>query len=248
MIFDDCSKVVICPYCGEKKELMSLVSGNTFGVKIWSDMKRIAPMLSRVSPVQKCPKCGKYYLEYKQKSEKGKRESSERGELSYWEWKEAYMQFCSNGEEKTITERKFLLFKKERVIKIDADLDETDWNNMRMWLIQAFNDNYYRVGPYGLPTIAKPPKEEYDFIAGIINDFIGKFDWQSANNPLLKAELYREAGEFDKCEETLQSINRMDLSSFERLVYDDIKERKDAGDVKVFRILDERERMGKRKW
>ena len=49
---------VKCPFCGTKKELMTLVSGNTFGAVYWSDNKRIAPMLPTVSPVQKCSNCG----------------------------------------------------------------------------------------------------------------------------------------------------------------------------------------------
>lgn len=56
------SLVVRCPHCGGKKELLQLLSGNTFGAEQWSDAKQIAPMLPRVSPVQKCPECGRYYL------------------------------------------------------------------------------------------------------------------------------------------------------------------------------------------
>lgn len=56
------SLVVKCPHCGSKKELLQLMSGNTFGAEQWSDAKQIAPMLPRVSPVQKCPECGHYYL------------------------------------------------------------------------------------------------------------------------------------------------------------------------------------------
>lgn len=56
------SLVVKCPHCGGEKELFRLGSGNTFGAKQWSDSKQIFPMLPRISPVQKCPKCGRYYL------------------------------------------------------------------------------------------------------------------------------------------------------------------------------------------
>lgn len=38
-------QILTCPYCGKKKEIMSLVSGNTCGAVYWSDNKRIAPML-----------------------------------------------------------------------------------------------------------------------------------------------------------------------------------------------------------
>lgn len=51
-----------CPYCQTVKELMSLVSGNTFSAEHWSDTKSIYPMLPTNSDVQKCPGCGKYYF------------------------------------------------------------------------------------------------------------------------------------------------------------------------------------------
>ena len=56
------SLVVKCPHCGGKKELLQLISGNTFGAEQWSDAKQIAPMLPQVSPVKKCTHCGHYYL------------------------------------------------------------------------------------------------------------------------------------------------------------------------------------------
>ena len=58
------ARIVYCPYCGEKKELLSLMSGNTIGARYWSDLRMRAPMLPEVSPVQKCHHCGKYYLQY----------------------------------------------------------------------------------------------------------------------------------------------------------------------------------------
>lgn len=56
------SLVVKCPHCGGEKELLQLMSGNTIGAKQWSDSKQIYPMMPRISPVQKCLECGRYYL------------------------------------------------------------------------------------------------------------------------------------------------------------------------------------------
>ena len=47
------ARILTCPHCGAKKEVLSLLSGNTFGQQVWSDNKTIAPMLPRVSFVQK---------------------------------------------------------------------------------------------------------------------------------------------------------------------------------------------------
>ena len=56
------ARILECPFCGEKKKVLSLLSGNTFGAEYWSDNKLIARMLPDVSLVQKCPNCGKYYV------------------------------------------------------------------------------------------------------------------------------------------------------------------------------------------
>ena len=200
------AKIVKCPFCGERKELLNLASGNTFGAKHWSDQKMIAPMLPRVSPVQKCPKCGKYYLEYKQPYKEGDDWSSERGELSYQEWKEAYEQF-----------------------KSDKRIKRDDMQVIRHHIIMAFNDEFYRNGS-NLVT-----SQEEAFFIEIINDYIASNKWNS-QNMLFKAELYREAGEMTKCEEVLSQISSKSLKEFELKIYDMIKAKMTNGDKKVFQL------------
>lgn len=201
------TRIVTCPFCGAKKELMSLRSGNTFGARFWSDGKRIAPMLPQVSPVQKCLDCGKYYLLYQQKSEFGEGYSSERGELDYFEWKEAYSQLS-----------------KEETTK-------SDLVNVRLNLIQAYNDYYYRSG-----DDCEPPEEESRFIATIIVEFIKLFNWRKVEIPLLKAELYREIGEMKKCARVLSSIENKPMKDLEKVLFKGIKERMEKGDCMVFRL------------
>ena len=46
-----------CPNCGNLLTKGSLMSGNTFGAKIFSDGKRIAPMLPVYPKITKCKKC-----------------------------------------------------------------------------------------------------------------------------------------------------------------------------------------------
>lgn len=231
-------KTVACPYCGTKKRLICCISGNNFDSKSWSDMKRVLPSMPTSSPVQKCPECKLYYLEYKQEALDYWQDFlsegfPEVGELSYWEWKEAYKQFCYEDEEK----------KKNEILKAELYLDKKDWNNIRLWLIHAYNDHYYRKEPFEWIHQAEdtPPQEEYNFIIGIINDYVKSFDWSTVNNPLFKAELFRESHQFDECKKTLETIDFERLEDYEKRVYDEIKTRNDNGDVKVFRILSEEE-------
>ena len=51
-----------CPHCGGHKYIESIMSGNTFRGTMWSDGKKDYPMLPSPSPIQRCPKCGKYYF------------------------------------------------------------------------------------------------------------------------------------------------------------------------------------------
>ena len=117
-------QILTCPHCGQKKEVMSLMSGNTFGARIWSDNKRIAPMLPEISYVQKCPHCSKYFIYSRQEptyAESGY--SSDCGLLSFAEAKEAFAQ---------LSQEKFLGIEEEAAV--------------RMLLHHAYNDYYFRNG------------------------------------------------------------------------------------------------------
>lgn len=201
------AKIVSFPYCGGKKKLMTLISGNTFGASMWSDCKMIAPMLPEVSPVQKCPNCGKYYLEHKQPFENGDDYSFAKGEMTYQEWKEAYNQFLEEQE-----------------------IDKTEFFMVRLWLIQAYNDCYYRKNQEAVNT------QEEDFIAGIIKEFVEFHDGDDGLKPLIKAEFYREAGDMQRCAELLSEINSEELQGNEIAVYMGVKERMEAGDRSVFKL------------
>lgn len=201
------AQIVKCPYCGKEKELMRLASGNTFGATYWSDNKCIAPMMPQVSPIQKCPQCGKYYFFHVLDKKEGDDYSFEKGELSYQEWKEAYRQF---------EQEKF---------------NEFFLNDVRLWLIQSYNDHYYRN-----ENIESPSQEEFNFISDIILNYIRGVNWSEFENCLGKAELYRLANNMEKCADILSEIDMEDLDIFNRKVYHDIKKRMEAGDCKVFKI------------
>ena len=115
-------RILVCPFCGKEKEIMSLISGNTFGAELWSDNKQIAPMLPEISYVQKCPHCGKYYITGRQEVKYAKDGYSfEKGLLTYPEMKEAFAQISEEGY-----------------------LNEKEEINVRMMHHHAYNDYYYR--------------------------------------------------------------------------------------------------------
>ena len=118
------SQILTCPFCGKDKEIMSLVSGNTFGAELWSDNKQIALMLPEISYIQKCPHCGKYYIKERQSVKYAKEGySDEQGLLTFSEMKEAFSQLTAEGF-----------------------IDKEEEGNVRMMLHHAYNDYYYRNG------------------------------------------------------------------------------------------------------
>lgn len=205
------SKIVACPFCGAKKELMTLASGNSIGAMHWSDYKVIAPNMPKVSPVQKCLECGKYYLESNQPFSWGKKFSFEQGELTYMEWKEAYNQFANDGS-----------------------ISKKDLTSVMFWLIQAYNDYYHRPNYMLFPSPTVDPKEEA-FITNIIYKFIDVTDW--SKEPLvLKAELYREAGDMEKSLQVLSCIPIEGLNDAELYICAGIKRKIKTGNKKVFNL------------
>ena len=134
------AQIFTCPHCGKNKQVQSSASGSTFGQTVWSDNKVLAPMLPRASFVQKCPSCGAYYLLSRQKIKYGNDYSSDLGELSYEEMKEAWS-----------------------ILKTVDDLTENERLAMLMMLLWAYNDKYTR---YAATEI---PEEEYLFMTGIMN-------------------------------------------------------------------------------
>lgn len=136
------AQILTCPHCGSKKEVLSLASGNTFGQTVWSDNKSIAPMLPRVSFVQKCPSCGHYYIMSRQKLEHGKDYSGDLGELSYSELKEAWEEL---GNE---------------------DLTDDEKLSMLIMQVWAFNDEFTRTEEKPVS------EEEKRYIVSIVNSLL----------------------------------------------------------------------------
>lgn len=91
-------KLAICPHCGHKKEILQLISGNTFDAVQWSDAKLVAPMLPKASPVQKCPQCGKFYFLNEVESEEGTNYSLEEGWLDFDDAVKAYEELNDNSD------------------------------------------------------------------------------------------------------------------------------------------------------
>lgn len=139
----DYANVLKCPFCGGEKEVLALMSGNTCGGQSWSDVKTVYPMLPRLSPIQKCPSCGKYYFAKDAEMRKSESYSFEKGELTYWQLKEAALQFKDK-------------------------LSEPDKSTLNVLLLWAYNDNYNREGV----DETAAPEEERAYINAVLDELI----------------------------------------------------------------------------
>ena len=54
-------QIVACPHCKALAKYMTLMSGNTFGARVWTDGKQDAPMLPHPPAVVKCRQCAECY-------------------------------------------------------------------------------------------------------------------------------------------------------------------------------------------
>jgi len=198
------SQILTCPFCGTEKEILSLLSWNTFGQVYWSDGKREAPGAPEISYVQKCPQCGKYYIRKRQEVRFSEDNYSfEQGLLTFSEKKEAFAQLSSEG-----------------FIKKDEECE------VRLMLHFAYND-FSRSGE----------EREFDVEDKIF--FRENVLWLIDNcvvDNVMKAEFYREIGEFELAREILESTEIK--SDFLMQVAAKILARVKHKDHKVFKIID----------
>lgn len=199
------ARILICPHCGIKKEIMSLISGNTFNAEYWSDGKRIASMLPEISLIQKCPSCNRYYLIYKQSviHSEDDEPSFEQGLLSYPELKEAFA------------------FLKEELIN-DDEL------SIRMMLVHGYNDWFYRSEEKHIVT----EDEECLFVDNVKHLVALLADDNTLQAQLLIAELYREIKDFEECDTILNSI--LQIEGYEEYLRAEIQRRTGLKEHEVF--------------
>ncbi len=154
---------------------MTLLSGNTYGGTVWSDTRRIYPMLPEVSPIQKCPHCSKYYFIEQAKSRHGDNSFClECGKLSFEELLDAREQM------KSLT-----LAPMQRWV-------------LNHQILMAFNDSYHRAPNENTHV---PPVYKL-LIHKVINELLEGID-SSPDYDLFHAELLREIGRFDESREIL---------------------------------------------
>lgn len=194
------ARILTCPECGGSKEVMSLLSGNSFGADMWSDGRMDAPMLPEPSMIQKCPHCGKYFWLPDQPFVRVKdwHECHDLGALSFTELKEGVIQLLSKCADEAM---------------------ETD---IRLQFLMAYNDEFhrrwkdgtrYRINTEPAVSDTKMFRENLERLYFL---FLYQEDRSSA------AEMLRELGLYKECMtliENLEGFNPNDRLEYNAQVY-----------------------------
>jgi len=174
-----------CPKCGHFLKKSTLISGNTFYGADYSDGKSIKPMLPDFPDLTKCKNCDNiFWLSNLKKI--GEDDSS------WWE--------VANSKWANVEYAEFLNIKDLfRALEISKPQEE---EIIRTWILWAFNDRI-RDGGKGM-FIEEDDKDLWEQNCKALLNLLSDDNF---DKKYMKAELYRNLGEFEKCIDLIESIN-----------------------------------------
>lgn len=172
-----------CPHCGKKKAMFSMMSYNTFHETLWSDARRFNPMRYVLSLIQRCDACNSYSLlsEWKERGYDRDNYNGTTGKLTYEETKEAYLTLTASGR-----------YENRDILIICLEY------------IRSYNDQFRResYSPAG-EDISREGAADFSLFLKATDKAIKLLPGNKTDNLILKAELYRERGDFRSAREFL---------------------------------------------
>jgi len=188
MLYGD-NEFYLCPKCGNLLTRQSLVSGNTCDSVLYSDAKRVAPMLPEFPNLTKCKKCNSIF--WLQKLE----------DIGSDEWREKL-----NLNWQDADEAEFLTIEDYfRAIDLKIAENEAEEYFIRQRIWWTFNDRVREN-----KGIFVNDKDESLYRSNCFA-LIYMLDVESDNNKIAMAELNRNLGNFDKCISIIDSIQDENL-------------------------------------
>jgi hypothetical protein len=179
-----------CPKCGNLISKRSLMSGNTFGAKLFSDGKRIAPMLPDFPNLTKCKKCETIFWLSKLK------------EIGTYEWnsqKNEEWQRADNADFPEIGDY-------YNAINSGIAENKEEEINIRHLIWWAYNDRI-RKGQ----NIFSDEKDELLWLENI-KRLKTLLDESDINQRIMIAEINRNLGDFENCISLIQTIENGELN------------------------------------
>jgi hypothetical protein len=191
--------VYTCPNCGNLLSKGSLMSGNTFGARIFSDGKRIAPMLPEYPNLTKCKKCDRIFWLSKLK------------EIGTFCWDDFPCWLDgSGGNPKTLTWRNadsatFLnIDDYQKAIEMGLIENVAEEIMIRQNIWWAYNDRI-RDGQNIFTN-----DEDEERWKDNINLLMNLLDQSDINQRIMVADIYRNLGDFESCIHLIRSIDSIE--------------------------------------
>ncbi len=182
-------QVIACPNCKSLAKYGTLLSGNNFGARLWTDGKQVAPMLPHPPAVVKCRKCKEcYWLS----------EASEIGTLDPWstegsdpDWMSAHV--VEAPEENDCYQ----------AIAAGLAVKPGDERNLRIFTWWRRNDAFRDSQDAKAGSIENASDECRKNLSALVN----LLDDGAQNDRIMKAEALRELGDFEASQEILGTLS-----------------------------------------
>ena len=177
--------IISCPFCGQYSKKETIISGNTYGAQLWSDGKRIAPMMPENPILVVCKKCDQFFWV---KDAKMVTEVTNAVELKE-KWGDVdYVEFPTFHQ----------YFKALELIPDEIFIRGCIW--------RSYND-YFRNNEEDKITSEMEQLNSENLTA-----LLKILDENDTNELLTKAEVHRNLGQFEKSKELLDRINDPELT------------------------------------
>lgn len=182
-------QIIACPNCGRFLRRRTWQSGNTFGVKLYTDGRQVAPMMPWEPPVCRCAHCHEFF--WISKASKVGTLDDDEDSLLPSEWKDA-------PEAMEASEAEYY-----QAINSGFAKDRDEEHRLRMLAWWRSNDSHREPGqtssqtPSELPDRANNLRRLYELLG---ND-------EQPESVILRSELLRELGLFSEAQALLSNLS-----------------------------------------
>ncbi len=190
-------QIIACPHCEALQRRRTLLSGNTFGSRAWTDGARRSPMLPATSPVAKCQHCSGYYWT---------REAKVHGEIPVWgnEGEEIKPEWASAPY---LAEPKEKDYYAALQTGLARSLEEEKALRILAWWRR--NDRFRDSGEDTPPSLVKMSRACRSSLLALAT----LLDTQEDTDRIMRAEVLREMGDFRAGRSALLAIGSTENAS-----------------------------------
>jgi hypothetical protein len=195
-------QVISCPKCQGLARYMTLKSGNTFGARVWTDGKQLAPMLPLPPTVVKCRHCAEcYWLA----------DAEEIGTIDRWQGEGQQVNPAwvdAQAVEEPAEEEYYQALEKGLATSTEQERE------LRVLAWWRRNDSFRDAPKEKAHRIAHPPGSWRKNLEGLARLLTQEDD----NDRLMQAEVLRELGEFESAKQILNRVDSPDIAEIVRQI------------------------------